>query len=85
MVAYKTDTEEWHWENWTQLFDEDKCKYYINEEENIFIVVEPEESKIDWANYREINNLKSNGAKQPKCPLDKERAICEALKHFRIS
>lgn len=57
MVAYKTDAKEWHWENWTQLFDEDLCKYYINEEENIFIVIEPEESKIDWANYREISNL----------------------------
>lgn len=60
MVAYKTDAEEWHWENWTQLFDEDLCKYYINEEENIFIVIEPEESKIDWANYREISNLNWN-------------------------
>ena len=57
MVAYKTDDENWNWENWRQLFDEDLCKYYINEEENIFIVIEPEESKIDWANYREINNL----------------------------
>ena len=60
MVAYKTDAEEWHWENWIQLFDEDLCKYYINEEENIFIVIEPEESKIDWANYREISNLNWN-------------------------
>lgn len=60
MVAYKTDAKEWHWENWTQLFDEDLCKYYINEEENIFIVIEPEESKIDWANYREISNLNWN-------------------------
>lgn len=61
MVAYKTDDENWNWENWRQLFDEDLCKYYINEEENIFIVIEPEESKIDWANYREINNLNSLG------------------------
>ena len=60
MVAYKTDDENWNWENWRQLFDEDLCKYYINEEENIFIVIEPEESKIDWANYREINNLNWN-------------------------
>ena len=60
MVAYKTDAKEWNWENWTQLFDEDVCKYYINEEENIFIVIEPEVSKIDWANYREISNLNWN-------------------------
>lgn len=60
MVTYKTNAENWNWENWIRLFDEDLCKYYINEEENIFIVIEPEESKIDWANYREINNLNWN-------------------------
>ena len=57
MVAYKTEAEEWNWKNWTKLFNEELCKYYINEEEKIFIVVEPEESKIDWADYREIYDL----------------------------
>lgn len=60
MVAFKTDEDEWMWENWTQLFDEDLCRYYINEDEKIFIVIEPEESQIDWANYREIHNLNWN-------------------------
>lgn len=36
---------------------------------------------IERENY---NKAKSDGAKQPKCPPDKERAIMEALKHFRI-
>ena len=60
MVAFKTDEDEWKWENWTQLFDEDLCRYYINEDEKIFIVIEPEESQIDWANYKEIHNLNWN-------------------------
>lgn len=29
-----------------------------------------------------FNKAKSADAKQPKCPLDKEAAIMEALKHF---
>lgn len=57
MVAFNTGDEEWHWEKWVNLFDEDLCKYYINDEEKIFIVVEPEESHIEWSNFQEINNL----------------------------
>lgn len=60
MVAFKTEDEEWHWKRWTKLFDEDLCKYYLNDEEKILIVVEPEESKIEWANYQEVNNLNWN-------------------------
>lgn len=60
MVAFKTESDEWSWEKWTDLFDENVCRYYINEEENLFIVIEPEESQIDWANYREIYNLNWN-------------------------
>ena len=36
---------------------------------------------IERENY---NKAKSDGVKQPKCPLDKERAIMEALKYFRM-
>ena len=36
---------------------------------------------IERENY---NKAKSDGAKQPKCPPDKERAIMEALEHFRM-
>ena len=60
MVAFNTGDDDWHWECWTNLFDEDSCKYYINDEEKIFIVVEPEESRIEWANYQEVNNLNWN-------------------------
>lgn len=60
MVAFNTNDEEWRWERWNQLFNEDLCKYYINEEQKIFIVIEPEESRIEWANYQEVNNLNWN-------------------------
>lgn len=34
---------------------------------------------------RENYNLpKSNNARQPKCPEEKEKAIEDALKHFRM-
>lgn len=60
MVAYSTNKNEWNWENWEKAFKQMKCKYYVNEEEHILIVVEAEESNIEWANYREINNLNWN-------------------------
>lgn len=31
-----------------------------------------------------FNLPKSENAKQPQCPEDKERAIVEALKHFKM-
>lgn len=36
---------------------------------------------IERENY---NKSKSEDAKQPQCPPDKERVIKEALKHFRM-
>lgn len=60
MVAFKTEKNEWNWENWTKAFEEYKSKYYVNEEEHILIIVEAQESKIEWANYRETNNLNWN-------------------------
>ncbi len=36
---------------------------------------------IERENY---NKAKAEDAKQPKCPLEKERAIVEALRHFGI-
>ena len=36
---------------------------------------------IERANY---NLPKSENSRQPKCPLDKEKVIKEALKHFKM-
>jgi 23S rRNA (uracil1939-C5)-methyltransferase len=38
-------------------------------------------SIIEHENY---NKSKSENAKQPQCPKEKEEAIVEALKHFRM-
>lgn len=57
MMAFSTQQSDWNWKNWVKVFDETKCKYYINETEYMLIVVEPEDSKIEWANYREVSNL----------------------------
>lgn len=60
MVAFRTDKKEWNWKNWTKAFEEYKSKYYVNEKEHILIIVEAQESKIEWADYRETNNLNWN-------------------------
>lgn len=60
MVAYSTNKKEWNWRNWEKAFEQAKCKYYVNEDEHILIVVEANESKIEWAYYKEINNLNWN-------------------------
>ena len=36
---------------------------------------------VDRENY---NKAKSENAKQPQCPPEKEQAILEALRHFRM-
>lgn len=60
MVAFRTDKKEWDWKNWTKAFEEYKSKFYVNEKEHILIIVEAQESKIEWADYRETNNLNWN-------------------------
>lgn len=47
---------------------------------NLYIAqVKQKHGIIERENY---NKPKSENAKQPQCPPDKERAITEALKHF---
>jgi len=60
MIAYRVRSNNWKWENWKKVFDEDFCRYYFNEEEKILIIVEAEISPIEWANYRETTNLNWN-------------------------
>lgn len=57
MVPFETTNKKWNWEQWTKVFDENKCKYYINEEEKVLIIAEMDESKVDWSKYRGINNI----------------------------
>lgn len=57
MIPYKTNDSEWHWDRWTNVFDENKCNYYINENEKVLIIVEMVDSNIEWTSYREVNNV----------------------------
>ena len=57
MQAYKVNNSKPKWNNWKNIFDERKCKYYFNEEKKILIVIEASDSRIGWTNYKEINNL----------------------------
>ena len=52
--------------NSENVFKEENCKYYINEEKNILIVIEAAETKIEWSSYREINNLAVLGGEKQK-------------------
>ena len=40
--------------------------------------------KCEIAERENYNKLKSENIKQPQCPPEKEAAIIEALKHFRM-
>lgn len=49
---------------------------------NLYIVQAKQKYGLDMRlNY---NLLKSENAKQPKCPKDKEDAIMDTLKHFKM-
>lgn len=57
MQAFKVKEDNPKWDNWKDIFKEEKCKYYFNEEKNILIIIEAAESKLEWSSYREISNL----------------------------
>lgn len=57
MQAFKVKVDKPKWDNWKNVFKEENCKYYFNEEKNILIVIEAAETRIEWSSYREISNL----------------------------
>ena len=48
MQAFKVKEDNPKWDNWKDIFKEEKCKYYFNEEKNILIIIEAAESKLEW-------------------------------------
>ena len=55
-------------------------EHYQLKVSNLYIAqVKQKHGIIERENY---NKPKSEDARQPQCPLEKERAITEALKHF---
>jgi superfamily II DNA or RNA helicase len=60
MIPYKTNSKKWRWENWTKVFKEDKCQYYVNEDEKLLVIIEMSDNKVDWTHYKDINNITWN-------------------------
>lgn len=57
MLAYHTGDDEWEYNNWSKVFDEGKCKFSINTNENIMVVIEPIEDRIEWTSQKNMYNL----------------------------
>lgn len=57
MIAYRTNNREWNWKNWTSVFDESICKFSVNNDEKVLIIIEPKESKVGWTTQVDIRNL----------------------------
>lgn len=57
MIAFKTDATSWNWKNWIKAFDEDICRCCVNEERKVLVIIEPQESKVDWVSNKEISDV----------------------------
>lgn len=57
MLAYHIKDEEWKYNNWINVFDEGKCKFSINLQENIIVIIEPIENKIEWTSQKNMYDL----------------------------
>lgn len=65
----------------------DQIKKYVFEQtglkvSNLYIAQTKKKCGLELG--ENFNLPKSENAKQPQCPEDKERAIVEALKHFKM-
>ncbi|NRY61478.1 DEAD/DEAH box helicase [Clostridium beijerinckii] len=57
MMAFKTDDQHWRWQNWTKAFDEDICRCCVHEERKVLVIIEPQESKVEWVVNKEISDV----------------------------
>src|SRR5699024_7230295 len=60
MLAFRTQDKKWHWKNWMDEFDSDKCKSFINREEKTLVIIEPREVGVRWTSQQNLNNLEWN-------------------------
>lgn len=60
MIPFKTKSKKWRWENWTRVFFEEKCQFYVNEDKKLLVIIEMSDTKVDWTNYKDINNINWN-------------------------
>lgn len=73
MQAFSVKSVDPCWDNWKKAFNEDRCKYYFNDDKNILIIIEAAETHIEWSKYREISNL---NWELHMIYLNKEKHIC---------
>lgn len=57
MIPYKVDGDEWNYENWINVFDEQKCRISVNKEKNVLIIIEMKEESVKWTNNKSINDI----------------------------
>ena len=56
MVAYSTDERKWNPSAIYDAFDPDKCFFTINNENNVIVIVEKNDSNIAWTSFRGISD-----------------------------
>ena len=61
MKAYKIDSNsKWFPEEWIEVFDEERCYSYTNDNEKIMVVIEPFESSQAWSTQKNVESLNWN-------------------------
>ncbi len=56
MFMYTTTEKSWHWQRWSQVFNEERSNHFVNEQEKILIITELNKSNVDWTNCRDITD-----------------------------
>lgn len=60
MVMYRTKEKHWHWKRWEKLFDIERSRHYVNEQEKILIITELSSDKVDWTTCKDLQNTNWN-------------------------
>jgi len=56
MFMYTTTETSWHWQRWSEVFNEEHSHYFVNNQEKILIITELHTSNVDWTTCRDITN-----------------------------
>lgn len=56
MVAYRTKVKKWNLDQWKKIFDEDKSVISVNNEDNLFVIIEAIETSLGWSTNKVITN-----------------------------
>lgn len=56
MFMYTTAENDWHWQRWSKIFNEEHSHHFVNEQEKILIITELRTSNVDWTTCRDITD-----------------------------